>query len=118
MPSVSGSMSAKRIVAPARANANAVVTKVNEGTITTSPGPMSSSSADSSSASVHDVVSKTSAGAELLREQCRHPRREATTARGVVAVDRLGDVVELATDASGSVERDQAISKRHAASTR
>ena len=61
MPRVSGSMSAKRIRAPCLAKARAVVVNVKDGTMTESPGPMSSIIADSSSAEVHDVVSNVSA---------------------------------------------------------
>ena len=60
-PSVRGSMSQKRMRAPWRTKASAVEVNVNDGTITVSPGPRSSSIADSSSAAVHDVVSSTSA---------------------------------------------------------
>ena len=56
--SVSGRQSTNTVVAPRRQNALAVEQKVNEGTITSSPGPRSSSIADMSSAWVHDVVSK------------------------------------------------------------
>src|SRR5680860_1722533 len=53
-------MSQKRIRAPWRANASAVVVKVKEGTMTVSLGFRWSSIADSSRAEVHDVVSTTS----------------------------------------------------------
>ena len=53
-------MSQKTSRAPCRTYASAVVVKVNDGTTTVSPGPMSSSIADSSIADVHDVVSSTS----------------------------------------------------------
>ena len=46
---------------PARAKASAVVVNVNDGTITVSPGPRSSSIAESSRAAVHEVVISTSA---------------------------------------------------------
>ena len=64
-------MSQKRSLAPWRAKAVAVDVKVNDGTITTSPGSMSSSMADISSASVHDVVSSTStASCQSRRMSC------------------------------------------------
>ena len=53
-------MSQNRIRAPCRANASALVVNVNDGTITVSSGPRSSSIALSSSAVVHEVVSSTS----------------------------------------------------------
>ncbi len=53
---VSGRQSAKIGVNPCIANAFAVDTKVNEGTITSSPGRASSSSADISSAAVQELV--------------------------------------------------------------
>ena len=60
MPRVSGSMSQKRIRAPWRAKARALLVKVNDGTTTVSPGPRPSSRQLSSRASVHEVVSSTS----------------------------------------------------------
>ena len=57
--SVAASTSANTTRAPRSANALAVETNVNAGTITSSPGPTSSNSAASSSAWVHDVVSST-----------------------------------------------------------
>jgi hypothetical protein len=59
-PRVRGSMSEKRMRAPSRTKASAVEVKVNDGTITVSPGRRSRSIADSSSAAVHEVVSSTS----------------------------------------------------------
>ena len=56
---MSGRMSTKTVRAPRSANAFAVDTNVNDGTMTSSPGCMSSSSAAISSACVHDVVSST-----------------------------------------------------------
>ena len=53
---VSGRMSANTGVAPRSTYAFIDETKVNEGTITSSPARTSSSSADISSAAVHDVV--------------------------------------------------------------
>jgi hypothetical protein len=53
-------MSQKRMRAPCRANARALVVNVNDGTTTVSPGPRSSSIALSSSAEVQEVVSSTS----------------------------------------------------------
>src|SRR5437763_12631954 len=50
------STSAKTILAPRRRNALAVETKVNEGTITSSPGAMSRRRADISSACVAEVT--------------------------------------------------------------
>lgn len=60
-PSSGRRMSQKRRRAPCRANAVAVDVNVNDGTITTSPGPTPMSIAAISRASVHDVVSRTSA---------------------------------------------------------
>ena len=56
MFSVSGRTSQNTGFAPRRTKALAVETKVNDGTITSSPGRTSSSSAAISSACVHDVV--------------------------------------------------------------
>ncbi len=53
-------MSQKISLAPRLAKASALVEKVNDGTITVSPGWRSSSSAVSSRAAVHEVVSMTS----------------------------------------------------------
>src|SRR3954464_8001775 len=59
--SVSGSTSQKSTRAPCRTKASAVVTKVNDGTITVSPGWRSSTIALSSNAEVHEVVRRTPA---------------------------------------------------------
>ncbi len=56
---VSGRMSMKTGRAPRNTNAAAVETKVNDGTITSSPGWISSSSAAISSECVQEVVSST-----------------------------------------------------------
>ena len=55
---VSSRMSTNTGTAPRSKNALTVETKVNDGTITSSPGSRSSSSADISSAWVHEVVSR------------------------------------------------------------
>ena len=60
--SVSGSTSTKTGVAPRRTNALAVEENVNEGMITSSPGPTSDSSAVISSAPVQECVMSTRAG--------------------------------------------------------
>jgi hypothetical protein len=60
-------MSANTTRAPRSANALAVDTNVNAGTITSSSGPTSSKSAASSSAWVHDVVSSTGSAVEPRR---------------------------------------------------
>ena len=54
---VAGSTSTKTIFAPRSTKALAVLTKVNDGTMTSSPGFTSSSSAASSMAEVPEVVS-------------------------------------------------------------
>src|SRR5437773_9648325 len=54
--SVSGRLSMNTGLAPRSTNAFTVDTKVKDGTMTSSPGLMSSNSADISSACVHDVV--------------------------------------------------------------
>ena len=54
--SVSGPQSANTGVNPRMAKALAVETKVNDGTMTSSPGRASSRSADISSAAVHEFV--------------------------------------------------------------
>ncbi len=59
MFSVSGSMSTKTGVAPRRTNALAVEENVNDGMITSSPGPTPASSAVISSAPVHECVMST-----------------------------------------------------------
>lgn len=56
--SVSGSMSTNTGVAPRSAKAAAVETKVNEGTITSSPGPNPPRRAAASSAAVQEWVSR------------------------------------------------------------
>ena len=58
---MSGRMSTKTGTAPRSANALAVETKVNDGMITSSPGPTSASSAAISSAAVHECVSRAAA---------------------------------------------------------
>ncbi len=60
-------MSQKRMRAPCRAKARALVVNVNDGTTTVSSGPRSSSIALSSSAVVHEVVSSTSAPVSSCR---------------------------------------------------
>ena len=69
----------RRMRAPVRANASAVETKVNDGTMTTSSGPRSRSSAAASSASVHDEVISTSARADLGAENLGDPIRKRTS---------------------------------------
>ncbi len=54
---MSGRTSQKTGLAPRRTKALTVETKVNDGTMTSSPGPMSSSRAAISSACVQEVVS-------------------------------------------------------------
>ena len=66
---MSGRMSAKTGFAPRRAKALAVETKVNDGTITSSPGLRSSSRAAISRAWVQLVVSSALAAAEHLAQQ-------------------------------------------------
>jgi hypothetical protein len=56
MFNVSGRMSTKTGVPPRRTTAFAAETKVNDGITTSSPGPMSSSSADISSAAVAECT--------------------------------------------------------------
>ena len=67
--SVSGRMSANTGRAPRRTNAFAVETNVKAGTITSSPGSMSSRRAAISSACVHEVVRRAAGDAELLAEK-------------------------------------------------
>lgn len=57
---VAGSLSTKTMRAPVSATALAVETKVNDGMITSSPGPRFNSSAAISSAAVQEWVSSTS----------------------------------------------------------
>ena len=67
-------MSQKISRAPRAAKARALVEKVNDGTITVSPGWRSSRSADSSRAAVQEVVSMTSWAPESA---CRTSRARA-----------------------------------------
>ena len=90
------SMSQKTRPAPWRANASAVVVKVNDGTITVSPGPRSSSIADSSRAAVHEVVSSTSSAPVSSASSAAVRCANAPPEDGVAAAHRLLDVLELA----------------------
>ena len=69
---MSGRMSTKTGRAPRSTNAFAVETNVNDGTITSSPGPMSSSSAAISRACVQDVVSSTRRAPRSSSSRRRH----------------------------------------------
>ncbi len=80
--------------------------KVNDGTITVSPGCRSSSIADSSSAAVHDVVISTSAAPVSAREQLGGAPGELPAGGEVPAARGLLDVVELASLHRGEVEQD------------
>ena len=71
---VSGSTSAKTILAPRRAKALAVLTKVNDGMITSSPGLISSRMAAISSAEVPEVV-RSALGAPVRASNASLQRR-------------------------------------------
>jgi len=58
MLGISGKVSAKTILAPLSRKALAVEGNVNEGMMTSSPGPTSERMAAISKASLHEVVSK------------------------------------------------------------
>src|SRR4030095_2755215 len=70
--SVSGRMSQNTGRAPRNTNAFTVDTKVNDGTTTSSPGTISSSSAATASACVHDVVNRTLAAPSSFSSSSWH----------------------------------------------
>ena len=85
--SVTGSMSAKTGVAPRRAIDSAVAKNVNAGQITSSPGPISSASSASTSASVPFATPIVSLDAEVLGRLALErldlgPEDEAAACRG------------------------------------
>ena len=97
MFSVSGRMSTNTGVAPRSTNALAVETNVNDGMITSSPGPMSSSSAAISSAAVHEVREQRLRRTDPALEPGLAPSGEASVAGELPGRDGLLDVRELAT---------------------
>ena len=101
---MSGRMSAKTGRAPRSTNAFTVETNVNDGTITSSPGRKSSSSAAISSACVHDVVSSARRTPSVLSSSAWQRLGERVVASERAGARRLRDVLELATDDRSAIE--------------
>ena len=92
--------------APRRTNAFSVETNVNDGAITSSPGPTSSSRAAISSACVHDVVRSAFGTPRTCSQHVLAAPREGAVARQPRALDRFAHVVELAARNGRTMEGD------------
>ena len=106
MFSVSGRMSTNTGLAPKRTNALAVETKVNEGTITSSPGPRSQSMAAISRAAVQEGVSRTLWMPNRSSSSREHCLVKWPSPADIAQRDRLGDVVQLLAGDKRLVEGD------------
>ena len=91
---------------PKRTNALAVETKVNEGTITSSPGRRLHSMAAISRAAVQDGVSRTLWMPKRSSSNRRALPRKMAVACDVAKRDRLGNVVQFLARDKRLIERD------------